>query len=62
MANTHESVATSEEDYSGSEESEVTIEKPPPIPAVIANWWLNENLGSGYSGMCSKSDRVAFQC
>jgi len=61
MANTHESVVTSEEDYSDSEESEVSIEKPPPIPAVIANWWLNENLGSGYSGMSLKSNLVASQ-
>ena len=51
MSNIHESVFSSEQDYSDSEESEVSVKKPPSIPAVIANWWLNENLGSGYSGM-----------
>lgn len=53
MSNVHESVPSSEQDYSDSEESEVSIQKPPSIPAVIANWWLNENLGSGYSGKYS---------
>jgi casein kinase 1 len=31
--------------------SEMSVPPPPPkIPNVIANWWLNDNLGSGYSG------------
>ncbi len=32
--------------------SDISLPPPPPpkIPNVIANWWLNENLGSGYSG------------
>ena len=34
-----------------SEESAIVDPRPPPtVPAVIANWWLNEKLGSGYSG------------
>ncbi|KDR82741.1 hypothetical protein GALMADRAFT_238248 [Galerina marginata CBS 339.88] len=38
-------------DDSSGTGSEASVEMPPPvIPAVIANWWLNENLGSGYSG------------
>ena len=33
------------------EESEIVKPEPPPVvSAVIANWWLNEKLGSGYSG------------
>jgi len=42
-----------ESSRSGSELSEEEEEAPPPIPSVIANWWLNENLGSGYSGTIS---------
>jgi casein kinase 1 len=41
----------SDEDESFSEESAIVKPEPPPmVPAVIANWWLNEKLGSGYSG------------
>ncbi|CAA7261348.1 unnamed protein product [Cyclocybe aegerita] len=28
------------------------------IPGVIANWWLNENLGSGYSGSIFKATHL----
>ena len=28
----------------------VNPEPPLVVSAVIANWWLNEKLGSGYSG------------
>jgi len=45
-------MADTQEDYSDSG-SEVTIPPPPKFPGVIANWWLNENLGSGYSGASS---------
>lgn len=48
MAPTYENESSSEEDYSSDE----VVEPPPPpkIPAVVANYYLNENLGSGYSG------------
>ena len=33
------------------DEKEIVKPIPPPVvSAVIANWWLNEKLGSGYSG------------
>lgn len=39
------------DETSFSEESAIVNPEPPPmVPAVIANWWLNEKLGSGYSG------------
>ena len=42
------------EESSFPEESEIVIPQPPPVvSAVIANWWLNEKLGSGYSGASS---------
>ncbi|KAF8964241.1 CK1/CK1 protein kinase [Flammula alnicola] len=49
MANSSHS---NSEDYdSEGTGSEASVDAPPPtIPAVIANWWLNDNLGSGYSG------------
>jgi len=43
------------EAYSPQYESDPSSEEipppPPKIPNVIANWWLNEKLGSGYSGI-----------
>jgi len=36
---------------SGESDSPILNPEPlPTVPAVIANWWLNEKLGSGYSG------------
>ena len=41
-------------DESSSPEEEIVKPGPPPVvSAVIANWWLNEKLGSGYSGASS---------
>lgn len=52
-----DSQVSNSEDYSDESSgtgSEVSEDAPPPaIPAVIANWYLNENLGSGYSGKLS---------
>ncbi|KAH9480462.1 Casein kinase 1-like protein 9 [Psilocybe cubensis] len=57
-----ESNASNSEDYSseGSETgSEGSIDAPPPpIPKIVANWWLNENLGSGYSGSIFKATHL----
>jgi casein kinase 1 len=36
------------------ESEEVDPPPPPPIPNMIANWWLNEKLGSGYSGIAAR--------
>ncbi|KIM43398.1 hypothetical protein M413DRAFT_444226 [Hebeloma cylindrosporum] len=58
MAKVNESILSSEQDYSDSEGSEVSVQKPPAIPSVIANWWLNENLGSGYSGSIFKATHL----
>ncbi|KAF8809566.1 CK1/CK1 protein kinase [Phlegmacium glaucopus] len=44
-----------------SEETEspiVTPGPPPTVPAVIANWWLNEKLGSGYSGSIYRATHI----
>ena len=42
----------SDESSFSEEESVIANPEPPPMmPAVIANWWLNEKLGSGYSGV-----------
>lgn len=43
--------------YESDSSSEVAPPPPPPprIPGVIANWWLNENLGAGYSGILQAS-------
>ncbi|KAF9013477.1 CK1/CK1 protein kinase [Cyathus striatus] len=30
----------------------------PQVPRVLANWWLNESLGSGYSGSIYRSTHV----
>jgi hypothetical protein len=29
---------------------ETSSDEEPPIPRTVHNWWLNEKLGSGYSG------------
>ncbi|KAF9046326.1 kinase-like domain-containing protein [Panaeolus papilionaceus] len=56
MAPTYENESSSEEDYSSDE----VVEPPPPpkIPAVVANYYLNENLGSGYSGSIFKATHL----
>ncbi|KAF8158341.1 kinase-like domain-containing protein [Crassisporium funariophilum] len=39
--------------------SEMSKDAPPPkFPGVIANWWLNDNLGSGYSGSIFRATHV----
>ncbi|KAF8195370.1 kinase-like domain-containing protein [Pholiota molesta] len=56
-----EQLQSNSEDYSDSEESgsELSEDQPPPtFPAVIANWFLNENLGSGYSGSIFKATHI----
>lgn len=56
------SISESEPELSGSEScqsddqttsssSEEELQKKPPTPQTVHNWWLNENLGSGYSGI-----------
>ncbi|KAF4617493.1 hypothetical protein D9613_006073 [Agrocybe pediades] len=53
-------LSNSDDGSEGSYESgSVVSEQPlPAIPAVIANWWLNENLGSGYSGSIFKATHL----
>jgi len=40
----------SSDDATTSYSTEGSDRKPPRYPAVVQNWWLNETLGSGYSG------------
>lgn len=45
-----DSLIYSHEESDSETGSEISVEGPPAIPSIIANWYLNENLGSGYSG------------
>ncbi|KAF9527547.1 CK1/CK1 protein kinase [Crepidotus variabilis] len=50
-----------EEEYSSGSDSgsdKGTPPPPPKIPQSIQNWWLNENLGSGYSGSIFKATNL----
>ncbi|KAF8908909.1 CK1/CK1 protein kinase [Gymnopilus junonius] len=59
MTDSHVSNSDDYSDESSGSGSEVSEDAPPPaIPAVIANWYLNENLGSGYSGSIFKATQI----
>lgn len=61
-------LSNSESCGSDDETSEYSSEEEPqkpPIPQTVYNWWLNENLGSGYSGvftMCLDGIRKGQLC
>lgn len=48
ISDSESDVSSGSEGSSGSSQ----MDPPPPseIPRCIANWWLNDNLGKGYSG------------
>ncbi|TFK40583.1 kinase-like domain-containing protein [Crucibulum laeve] len=52
------SVDSYESEFSSDEESQASEQRQPEIPRVLANWWLNENLGSGYSGSIFRATHV----